>query len=257
MSRPVAGLAIAALGLACLGMKVPPPEDYGRVELDRFSHKAGIAPVGFDHWAHRARFTCRLCHVDVGFAMAAGATKVSASTNRAGFHCGACHDGQRRFAGKVVFAACAEERPIAGTGSCDRCHHKPDGPARREAYYAFAKDLPRARVGGAIDWEEAERTGKIEPADFLEGVSLPRKALKMERDVSIESRGSWMTNVIFSHKKHAVWNGCEVCHPEIFPQTQREAMKFNMFEIENGLYCGVCHDKVAFPLADCDRCHRS
>jgi len=255
VSARVRRAAVALLALACLGMKVPPPQDYGRVVLDNFSRKAGMDPVRFDHFTHRSRFTCRLCHVDVGFAMAVGATKVSAATNESGFHCGACHDGKRVIGGKAVFASCTAIKPASGTGTCERCHHRDDAVARREAYYAFAADLPRARVGGGVDWEVAEASGQIRPADHVEGLTLPRRRLEMDRDVALDSRGSWMSNVVFSHKKHAVWNGCEVCHPEIFPQTQRDAMKFTMIEIGNGLYCGVCHDKVAFPLADCDRCH--
>ena len=106
-----------------------------------------------------------------------------------------------------------------------------------------------------MDWQQAEEQGKIHPLDMLEGVSVQRPALKMDRDVSIESHGAWMTDVKFSHKKHAVWNGCEVCHPEIFPRTKAGAAKFTMFQIVAGESCGVCHGKVAFALAYCERCH--
>jgi c(7)-type cytochrome triheme protein len=77
----------------------------------------------------------------------------------------------------------------------------------------------------------------------------------MDRDVPIESKATWMPDVLFSHKKHALWNGCEVCHPEIFPSTKRGTIKYSMFQIWDGQYCGVCHGKVAFPLRDCQRCH--
>ena len=63
---------------------------------------AGMEPVGFDHWRHRARYTCRVCHVDVGFAMNVGDTGISSETNRAGFHCGACHDGKKKIAGRAI-----------------------------------------------------------------------------------------------------------------------------------------------------------
>jgi c(7)-type cytochrome triheme protein len=79
--------------------------------------------------------------------------------------------------------------------------------------------------------------------------------MKAQKDFLIEIRASWMDKVLFSHKKHAVWNGCEVCHPEIFPNVKRGATKYSMLEIVNGEYCGVCHDKVAFSLRDCQRCH--
>ena len=75
-----------------------PPADHGRIVLRQRAQKAGMPPVQFDHWRHRARYTCRACHVDVGFAMEAKATGISAETNRIGFHCGACHDGSTAFA---------------------------------------------------------------------------------------------------------------------------------------------------------------
>jgi c(7)-type cytochrome triheme protein len=77
----------------------------------------------------------------------------------------------------------------------------------------------------------------------------------MDKEVALAAKAAWMTDVLFSHRKHAVWNGCEVCHPEIFPSTQRGEVHYSMFQITSGEYCGVCHDKVAFPLADCERCH--
>jgi len=106
-----------------------------------------------------------------------------------------------------------------------------------------------------VDWEKAEADWIVKPLDFLEGVSIRRTPLRIDREISIESRGTWMTDVLFSHKKHAVWIGCEVCYPEIFPSTKNGAVRFSMLQITNGESCGVCHQKVAFPLADCEKCH--
>jgi c(7)-type cytochrome triheme protein len=78
--------------------------------------------------------------------------------------------------------------------------------------------------------------------------------LKAQKDFAIESKGTGTAAVVFSHKKHAVWNGCEVCHPEIFP-IKKGAAKYTMHDLEKGKYCGVCHNKVAFPIVDCKRCH--
>lgn len=236
-----------ALG-AAFGINVP-AHQYGQVILDAGTHKAGVPAVAFDHWRHRARFTCRLCHVDVGFAMERGATHISASTNRDGFHCGACHNGKTEFEGKAIFAACSGSPTLEE--SCRRCHGGGSDKSREEH---AALQLPRGSFG-EVDWEQAEAQGKVRPLDVLAGVSIPRRALKMDRDVRIESHGAWMTDVKFSHKKHAIWNGCEVCHPEIFPSTKAGPVKFTMFQIAEGLACGACHGKVAFPLAYCDRCH--
>ncbi len=44
------------------------PDEYGRVIIKQSSApRAGFAPVVFDHWVHRSKFTCRLCHTDIGF----------------------------------------------------------------------------------------------------------------------------------------------------------------------------------------------
>jgi hypothetical protein len=80
-------LLLLLSSVAADAMRITPPHEYGSVILNNFSRRAGLAPVVFDHWLHRAMFTCRLCHIDIGFAMEGGATKIKASTNRDGFRC--------------------------------------------------------------------------------------------------------------------------------------------------------------------------
>ena len=84
-------LALAAFAQTGIKKKRPLPADYGRVVMNNYSEKAGLAPVVFDHWFHRSKFTCRLCHVDVSFGMKAGTTGVKAADNMKGYYCGACH----------------------------------------------------------------------------------------------------------------------------------------------------------------------
>ena len=239
---------LAAALATAFGIDVPAWQ-YGRVLLDQGTGKAGVPPVSFDHFRHRARFTCRLCHVDVGFGMQRGATGISAGTNRKGFHCGACHNGSVLWKGKPIFAACSGASEMEGR--CRRCHGGDEELASKD--YA-ALPLPRGSFG-EVEWMRAEEQGLVRPADALEGISVPRRALKMDREVTIDSLGSWMTDVKFSHTKHAVWNGCEVCHPDIYASTKAGTVKFTMFQIAEGRSCGACHGKVAFPLAYCDRCH--
>ncbi len=228
-----------------------PPSQYGRVTLDRYSSKAGLGAVTFDHWLHRAKFTCRLCHVDIGFAMQANASDIKASTNREGFHCGACHDGKRSFDGQTVFPACSD---IAPNKQCARCHSV-DKAARKYDYDTFTAKLPKNASG--VDWEEAEAAGLIKPMDVLEGISIRKAPLKSQGDFAIQARVSWVSDIIFSHKKHTVWNGCEVCHPEIFPATQKGVTRYTMFHISAGQYCGACHGKVAFSTQACGSCHKN
>jgi c(7)-type cytochrome triheme protein len=231
------------------------PADYGKVILRNHVGDTGLAPVVFDHWLHRSKFTCRLCHVDIGFGMKEGSTDITAAMNMRGNYCGACHNGKRIIDDKKVFASCEKSVTPETRPRCERCHSLGKKGVREYAFSAFTQKLPKTVVGSGIDWEEAENKGLIKPIDFLEGISLKRPALKAQKDFSIEARATWIDDVIFSHKKHALWNGCEVCHPDIFPSVQKGTTKYTMFEIIEGQYCGACHDKVAFPISDCQRCH--
>jgi c(7)-type cytochrome triheme protein len=189
--------------------------------------------------------------VDLGFGMKAGTTGVKAADNAAGYYCGACHDGRRTFdGGKPVFGACAKRPPGP---ACERCHGERSGaPA---AFAASTKDLPRGRLGNGVDWEQAELDGRVRPADFLAGVSIERKPLTAGKDFLLSPKIDSMPEILFSHAKHTRWNGCELCHPEIFVGVKKGATKYSMAEIFEGKYCGACHQAVAFPLTDCQRCH--
>jgi c(7)-type cytochrome triheme protein len=231
------------------------PDRYGTVVLERAAAAAGMAPVAFEHWRHRLLYSCRLCHVDVGFAMQAGGTQITAEANRSGLYCGACHDGTYRHAGTVVFAACGERGAGPPDPACGRCHGPPFRAERRAAYLAFARRQPLA-AGDLVDWEEAERRLFDPPADFVEGISLRSGRLSVDRNFSVAPIGTWLGEVAFSHQKHARWSGCEGCHPEIFPSTRRGGVTFRMKDIARGEFCGACHNRVAFPIAACLRCHQ-
>lgn len=247
-------LVVAVLAALSVAWKATPPHEYGMVTLEARSSAAGVPPVIFQHWRHRGAYTCRVCHIDIGFAMASGETRITAASNRAGQYCGACHDGRKPHRGKPVFPACSEARALPAGGDCRRCHARLDAAEVRASYEAFVAEWPRL-PSGHVDWERAETDRVVRPADFVEGVSIQRGRLRMDKDVAIESRGSWMANIVFSHRKHAAWNGCEVCHPDIFPRTKAGATRYSMIQISGGEYCGVCHDKVAFPIGECERCH--
>jgi c(7)-type cytochrome triheme protein len=231
--------------------EVPPPEAYGQVVLQG---AAGTPAVVFDHWRHRAIFTCRLCHVDVGFAMQAGASQITRETNASGLHCGACHDGKKIIRGEPVFAACSKAGELEAP--CRRCHGGEPGTSRWRQYREFSSKRP-TYSGGYIDWEAAEAAAFAKPLDFVEGVSIARAPLRNDREIPIEARNTWVGDVIFSHRKHSIWNGCEVCHPEIFPLGRSGGLRFKMRDVEEGKLCGACHRSVAFPLAQCHRCHRA
>jgi len=231
------------------------PYEYGNVVIGNYSEKAGLAPVEFNHWLHRGIYTCRLCHVDIAFAMKAGATNIKAIDNAKGYYCGACHNGKLMYNQKPVFETCALNYSQEDAKRCERCHSVGRNVRKEYDFNVFTGKFPKERFGNGINWEKAESDGFIKLTDYLEGVSIKRKTMKVQKDFTLNPKVEGMPDIVFSHAKHTVWNGCEVCHPEIFVGVKKGATKYSMVEIYDGKYCGVCHLKVAFPVLDCQRCH--
>ncbi len=245
----------AAMAQTGTKKKRPLPYEYGRVVINNYSEKAGLAPVVFDHWLHRAKFTCRLCHVDIGFAIKAGTTGIKAADNMSGYYCGSCHNGRTLINEKKVFESCSKIVIADEKAKCLRCHSLGKNVKPEYDFNIFTQNLPKERFGNGIDWEKAEQDKLIKPIDFIEGVSIKRRPLAAQKDFALNAKLEGMPEIIFSHKKHTVWNGCELCHPEIFTGVKKGSTKYSMLEIFDGKYCGACHTSVAFPLLDCQRCH--
>lgn len=228
--------------------RMPKPDEFGNVLLNNYSESAGIEPVEFAHWFHRSRYTCRLCHVDLGFAMQAGQTDIHESDNRHGLYCGACHNGKEAFTvGNGKRSGKTEE-------NCQRCHSVGLDIEPEYDFYEFTKDFPRARFGNRVDWMIAEDQGLIKLDDYLEGVSIRRDGLEVPLEVEIDAKVTEMPDIIFSHEKHTVWNGCELCHPQIFGVNKANSV-YEMQQIFDGKFCGACHGSVAFTNMDCRLCH--
>ncbi|RJQ19894.1 MAG: hypothetical protein C4560_05835 [Nitrospiraceae bacterium] len=236
-------------------VRVQPP-DYGMVIINKYSESAGLSPVVFDHWLHRAMFTCRLCHVDIDFAMKANTTDIKAENNSRGYYCGACHNGRMLHNRKIVFAACSSKSSSEGGSRCERCHSLGKNVKREYDFGVFTKRLPKSGFGNGVDWEKAREQGLIKPDDFVEGISMKRAPLPVPEDFSIEARVKNLKGIVFSHKKHALLFGCEGCHPDIFP-VLKGYVAYSMREIYVGQYCGVCHTSVAFPIINCAGCHQT
>jgi c(7)-type cytochrome triheme protein len=247
----VCGTASAEFGVK---KKRPLPYDYGKVVINNYSDKAGMQSVVFDHWIHRSKFTCRLCHVDIGFGMKAGSTGIKAADNKSGYYCGSCHN-DKTIAGAKVFKACEVNTSAPDMARCRRCHSRGKAGEQKYDFASFTERFPRDRFGNGINWELTEEKGYIQPIDFLEGISFKRKALPVQKDFALNPKLSSMPDIVFSHKKHTVWSGCELCHPEIFVGVKKGLTKYSMADIYEGKYCGACHSSVAFPLIDCQRCH--
>jgi c(7)-type cytochrome triheme protein len=216
---------------------------YGTLEMRRKTKKAGVPAVVFSHWSHRARYTCRVCHQELGFSMRSGDTGITRAQYVSGKYCGACHDG--------VTAFTVQE----GTGrQCDRCHMK-DTQALESQFEEFAKDLPFAGFGNGIDWSAAIKNGKISPVNALTTeksiLQLPEK-LRLPMKLGTAAPRS---DVTFSHEDHFFELDCSACHPDIFNIKKKGTKAFTMENNIFGNYCGACHMQVAFPMNDCKRCH--
>ena len=103
---------------------------------------------------------------------------------------------------------------------------------------------------GAVDWVATLADGKISPR------AQRSSAGSMERrfDVILMKETREMPWVRFPHAEHTEWLACSNCHPKPFV-AQAGANDISMDSIFSGRDCGMCHDRVAFSVMQCERCH--
>ena len=115
---------------------------------------------------------------------------------------------------------------------------------------AAMSKFPIDRRGG-INWVKAIADGTITPRMSRRGDSGMNI---MDMDILFKDTGQ-MPWVRFPHLAHTRWLDCSNCHPAIFVPQKGGNPEIGMDAIIAGQYCGRCHDKVAFPLWTCERCH--
>lgn len=131
--------------------------------------------------------------------------------------------------------------------------HDPKNPAitalqePAEAMGAFPLD----RRGG-VNWVKALDLGIINPRADIKGET---KMMPLDLDILFKDTDK-MPWVKFPHLAHTKWLACSNCHPAIFIQ-KKGANNPSMDGILAGEHCGRCHDKVAFALWTCERCHNT
>ncbi|HXN07525.1 MAG TPA: c(7)-type cytochrome triheme domain-containing protein [Nitrospiria bacterium] len=114
-------------------------------------------------------------------------------------------------------------------------------------------DLPKDQYG-LVNWADALRQGKIAPKPSLNPEEQDTPPFDISFDIPTKS--NFMPNVIYPHKIHTMWLTCTNCHPKIFLMDHTANNKnMTMPKIASGEFCGRCHNRVAFPLSDCLRCH--
>ena len=109
--------------------------------------------------------------------------------------------------------------------------------------------LPKDNYG-FVDWSKAISDGIISPLDF----AAQEHTVLFSKDIIIKSKMDFMPDVLFPHDVHNFWLSCSNCHSALF-KMKAGTTPISMTSIWNGEFCGKCHDKVAFPLRSCFRCH--
>ena len=117
---------------------------------------------------------------------------------------------------------------------------------------AIFKKLPKDDEDNIL-WMEALSSKLIQPSAGIKPDTPQPEPLDL--DIDLETSGKPARYVKFSHEVHTNWLKCANCHPAIFKKDAGNA-KITMAAIDDGKYCGVCHDKVALAPDGCKGCHK-
>jgi len=108
---------------------------------------------------------------------------------------------------------------------------------------------------GNIDWMAALESKAIRPSGII-NKDEQDIGKTSDDDIELSTSGKPNRMVIFSHKVHTQWLTCTNCHNAIFKREAGSA-QITMDAIDEGKYCGVCHDKVALAQpSGCKGCHK-
>ena len=103
---------------------------------------------------------------------------------------------------------------------------------------------------GAVDWVATLAEGHIRPrAERYSAAGMERRF-----DVILMKETREMPWVRFPDAEHTEWLACSNCHPKPFVE-RVGANDITMDSIFSGRDCGMCHDRVAFSVMQCERCH--
>ena len=106
-----------------------------------------------------------------------------------------------------------------------------------------------------IDWMAALKDKIIAPSGTIDP-AVPDDPSTSDDEIELSTSGKPARMVVFSHEVHTQWLTCSNCHPAIFKRSAGTA-KITMAAIDDGKYCGVCHDTVAIAQpSGCKGCHK-
>ncbi|MFQ5559625.1 MAG: cytochrome c3 family protein [Nitrospinota bacterium] len=149
---------------------------------------------------------------------------------------------------------------LAGTGDPNKSGKASKFFKDAEGWHPAAladADLPKDKFG-YVNWVKLQTEGFIDPKWTLDPDMLPEDEMLIDVDVLFEAKGFFTNNVVYPHDIHTWWLKCEICHDTVGGPIFEPVAGGNnvlMVKMRGGQWCGRCHNKVAFPLTDCKRCH--
>lgn len=124
----------------------------------------------------------------------------------------------------------------------------------------IGKDVPIDRFG-EIDWVKLTEKHAITPRFPLNPILDDSTEELLDSITLFETKSEVTNNVLFPHDIHTFWLSCENCHDSkqgaIFKKKAEENEVLMVEMKRDKKWCGRCHDRVAFSLGDCKRCHNS
>ncbi len=260
--------------------------EYGDIILNSKAdamRKADVGDVVFPHWFHRIRYRCNVCHEDI-FILRAGGNDINmARISEGGEQCGKCHNGLVAWE-PLECDRCHSLEPGWSGGPIQ--HSRRGGEETGRTLKERALDIkignkakpysnliklasgwhPKALSEsglpldkyGLVDWAEAVREKKVAPAWSLDpNADISEKRTRSTR-ILFKTKSEFVSDVLFPHDVHSYWLQCKICHETkggaIFDE-KVGMVQVDMVGIGKGKWCGRCHDKVGFPISDCNRCH--
>lgn len=218
---------------------------------------AGLAPVVFAHWRHKFYYDCKSCH-DRLFKMQRNEALITQKAIIEGAFCGTCHNGKESFSADKNCERCH----VAGRPGSERMTDMTtvnlteveETAKKLGAGWTSSKlkdgKLPMDKFGN-IDWEELREDGVYRPITKLNKEADNEAQSKI---IVFKAKVPDIKNVAFDHGHHTSHTECASCHQTIFKDTIN-GNDVSMSAIASGKFCGACHGKAAFKLADCNRCH--
>lgn len=148
----------------------------------------------------------------------------------------------------------------AGTGDVNKSGKASIFARMGEGWHPTAltvTNLPLDKYG-LVDWVKIITEERIDPKFALSPDADPEDEAFIDMNILFETKSDFIDDVVFPHDIHTYWLKCEICHDSIggaIFNPEAGSNKVLMVDIAKGQWCGRCHDKVAFPLTDCKRCH--